>query len=154
MRQLKILLPPGVDLKGDKAEAFKSKIREEALPLNVKLGFSKNASSLLKQIFDVEKQIIKLSKDGKIDEVNHVFVTFETENSQRKALETLSHGCLEKSLNKKRVATMPKFKNVVLEINEPTEPTAVRWHNLDESLSVSGLPLRPFICRLPSKVFT
>jgi len=136
MRQLKILLPPGVDLKGDKAEAFKSKIRKEVLPLNVKLGFSNNASSLLKQIFDVEKKIIKLSKDEKIDEVNHVFVTFETENSQRKALETLSHGYLEKSLNRKRMATMPKFKNILLEINEPTEPTAVRWHNLDESLSV------------------
>jgi len=118
--QLELVLPPGIDVKADEAEILKFK----------------DAQPLMKKIKDIEAEIIELSKDKKIDEVINVFCTFETENSQRKALAALSCGYLQRTLNMKSMAKIPKFLDEHLVVQEPSEPTAIRWDSLDETWSV------------------
>eukprot|EP00588_Corethron_pennatum_P032000 CAMPEP_0194346360 /NCGR_PEP_ID=MMETSP0171-20130528/105377_1 /TAXON_ID=218684 /ORGANISM="Corethron pennatum, Strain L29A3" /LENGTH=194 /DNA_ID=CAMNT_0039113473 /DNA_START=1086 /DNA_END=1667 /DNA_ORIENTATION=+ len=108
--QLKLCLP-GVDIKDIKQfEALRPKIRKEV-------------TSLLKKLEDIKERIVELSKDEKIDDVNQVFVTFETERGERRALKALSYGHLERTFNSKTI----KFMGKVLKVSEPTEPTAIRW---------------------------
>ena len=67
-----------------------------------------------------------------------VFVTFETEDDQRNVLSQLSHG----EIRALRQNVHPKeylFRGThVLSVDEPAEPSAIRWQNLDDTLKVSS----------------
>jgi len=63
-----------------------------------------------------------------------VFITFETEEMQRRVLKEMTHPKLSKSV----VDSRYKFEGLVLEITEPDEPSSIRWKDLDELESVSS----------------
>ena len=82
-------------------------------------------------------------------EATDVFVTFETEAAQRKALKALSVGKLALARNKSR--TLPdycKFRGTeILNLIEPAEPSAIRWKDLatEESVRRKGLCISTFL---------
>ena len=73
--------------------------------------------------------------------VSAIFVTFEKEASQRKALQELTVGKIHIAANNTRALSSNQellFRgNRVLDIEEAVEPSAIRWQDLDESLMVS-----------------
>ena len=85
------------------------------------------------QILALEKRIEELSK--KVYDVSHVFVTFETEHAQRKALMALDTPF--QNVKKNNLQAIPeelRFRGKhVLWIQEPAEPDAVRWQDLEET---------------------
>mmetsp|Transcript_40019 Transcript_40019/g.93951 ORF Transcript_40019/g.93951 Transcript_40019/m.93951 type:complete len:713 (+) Transcript_40019:964-3102(+) len=127
IENLKFLLPAGTVLNED----TKADIREKASCL-----FLCNDAplKLLKKIDAVEERIAALADEDKIDEVTHVFVTFETELGKRNVMQAFSYGKLDRRFNTKRMEQILQFRDRYLEIDEPAEPSAVRWHNLDESM--------------------
>jgi len=86
-----------------------------------------SAVSLYETIFVgndcIEKQIKHLAKQPKTSNVSKVFVVFETERGKRNALEKIS----QEGAN---------FRGHFLKVQEPCEPSAVRWHNLEESTMI------------------
>mmetsp|Transcript_35932 Transcript_35932/g.83825 ORF Transcript_35932/g.83825 Transcript_35932/m.83825 type:complete len:799 (+) Transcript_35932:803-3199(+) len=136
LEQLKFMLPRGVDIKN--IELLRSAIQKEVTPkwknMFQPLGFCHTPLSLFKEIDDVEKVIRKLAKDEQIDDVKHVFVTFETTNGQKTALEALSFGLLDNFFNSK-MSAIPKFRDTYLKIEEAAEASAVRWEDLDNSIA-------------------
>jgi len=92
-------------------------------------GILHNNSSLLKNLLHVEASIKQLARRGDIDDVKHVFLTFETEYGQRNVVEASI------------ISDMPKFMGKYLSIQIPVEPNAVRWNSLSEKLTVKLLKL-------------
>eukprot|EP00814_Leptocylindrus_danicus_P000784 CAMPEP_0116013916 /NCGR_PEP_ID=MMETSP0321-20121206/5992_1 /TAXON_ID=163516 /ORGANISM="Leptocylindrus danicus var. danicus, Strain B650" /LENGTH=992 /DNA_ID=CAMNT_0003483519 /DNA_START=31 /DNA_END=3010 /DNA_ORIENTATION=+ len=63
-----------------------------------------------------------------------VFVTFETEAGQRRALQEMSVGQCEIFWNRSTIPRYCKFRGTtVLEVIEPTEPSTIRWFDLSVS---------------------
>jgi hypothetical protein len=70
---------------------------------------------------------------------SNVFITFETEDAQRRVLAALSVGSLYVRRNKISSLKDPKhlFRGkYVLDIKEPDEPNTVRWQDLNEKFKV------------------
>jgi len=67
-----------------------------------------------------------------------VFITFETEEMQRRVLEEMTYPTLCRGV----VDSRYKLEGLVLEITEPDEPSSIRWKDLDELRSVSFSPLK------------
>jgi hypothetical protein len=63
-----------------------------------------------------------------------VFITFETEEMQRRVLKEMTYPKLRKSVVNKKY----KFDGHLLDITEPDEPSSIRWEDLDESKIVSN----------------
>jgi Calcium-activated chloride channel len=65
-----------------------------------------------------------------------VFITFETEKSQREVLMAYNLGSIDISRNNSSKLSNPEKQlfrgNLVLKINEPDEPNTVRWKDLNE----------------------
>lgn len=81
---------------------------------------------LVDKIFNVTDQIRELQQE-KYD-VTEVFVTFETENGQRTALEALSTSKLSVMMNlTDQVSPSLVFQGRVLQVEEPAEPNSIRW---------------------------
>jgi hypothetical protein len=102
------------------------------------------AETLVDRVFTLTNEIKELQTE-KYD-VSKVFVTFETEEGQRAALSALSIGRLDIMMNNKgSVAPSAIFKDTILRIGEPSEPSAVRWLDLSAStgrkVSMRGLNL-------------
>lgn len=82
-------------------------------------------------VLKLENEIHEMSVDER--DVTKVFITFETEEIQRKVLFALAkstpdeHYCFRKEL--------------FLKVEEPAEPSAVRWDNLNETASQIALRL-------------
>lgn len=90
------------------------------------------AEILVDRVFLLTTQIQELQTE-KYD-VAKVFVTFETEEGQRAALSALSIGRLDIMMdNKSSIAPSAVFKDTILSIDEPAEPSAVRWLDLGAS---------------------
>lgn len=84
---------------------------------------------LVDKVFALTQEIKELQKE-KYDVVK-VYVTFETEEGQRSALETLAVGKIDSARNNtSSVAGGFVFRDRVLKIEEPCEPNAVRWLDL------------------------
>lgn len=84
---------------------------------------------LVDKVFSLTEQIAELQQQKY--EASTIFVTFETEEGQRAALDALSVGKIDIVLN--RTINLPPsavFKGRVLKVEEPTEPSAVRWLDL------------------------
>jgi hypothetical protein len=66
--------------------------------------------------------------------VTNVFLTFETEKSQRHVLEKLSVGSLSANKNDHNALSNPKYLfrgKQVLAVSEPDEPSTIRWQDLN-----------------------
>lgn len=87
--------------------------------------------SLFDRVVKLTKEIKELQKVEY--EVSHVFVTFETENGQRAALDALSVGELDILTNNTSRNPECVFQGRVLRVQEPTEPNAVRWLDLSST---------------------
>ena len=130
---------------------YKSKDTKDLLQIADKLRsertcFQRVWSSIIKgiperiqELVDLETQIQYLaSKDY---DVSSVFVTFETEESQREILSVLT----DKKLCDKKFL----FKGEFLEIIEPAEPSSIRWKDINEGWSdVMGNLIIPYIVTL------
>lgn len=96
------------------------------------------AETLVDRVFQLTNEIKELQQE-KYD-VCKVFVTFETEEGQRAALSALSIGRLDIMMhNKAACAPSALFKGHILNVGEPTEPSAVRWLDLSASTLKKGL---------------
>jgi hypothetical protein len=93
------------------------------------------AEILVDRVFQLTDEIKELQKEKY--EVSKVFVTFETEEGQRAALSALSIGRLDIMMNNKSKAGA-LFRDTVLSIGEPSEPSAVRWLDLSASKMQKG----------------
>lgn len=66
--------------------------------------------------------------------VKNVFITFDTEEDQRRVLDELSVGCKTATMNDTSALSDTKYLfrgDHVLEILEAEEPSAIRWENLN-----------------------
>lgn len=118
---------------------FKLRMREDKSPLQ-KIPSSLHQTKLHKKLQNVEGKCRELISKETFDATS-VFVTFELEDTQRHALRVLS-------VSKLDVATCdidampPEYRfrgNLVLNVGEPTEPSEIRWQDLNETLLVRTL---------------
>jgi hypothetical protein len=85
---------------------------------------------------EILTQEIKELQNVKYDAAQ-VFVTFETEQGQRNALTALSHSRVDVLMNRtESVAHDTVFQGRVLDVDEPTEPSAVRWLDISTSTTM------------------
>jgi hypothetical protein len=118
--------------------AFLIKGRADDIPLQfVPRHLAEENERAHKKLMDIENKC-RQTLQSKFD-VSAVFVTFETEAVQRKALETLTVGKIHTATNNTRVMkTEYLFRgNRVLDVFEAVEPSAICWQDLDETLTVS-----------------
>jgi hypothetical protein len=137
--QIEYLLRPGVPFDKNNLDAMVQQCYP--VPHWQKLFlFASDASTLLKKIRAMEQGPIKKLAAQKKN-VSNVFVIFETEQGQRRALEALSVPRLDVwTNNKSHIAENYLFRgNHVLAVREPPEPSSVRWQDLDDTNSVRAI---------------
>lgn len=133
IQQMKYLIQPGIQFDPSDLE----KMANQCLPFpRWKRYFllQKSAKELLLKVKKIKAVAEELAREEM--NVSTVFVTFDTERSQRLALNAaLSSSGLQRLLRRRRVPGELKFRGqYMLHVVEPAEPSSVRWHNLDESL--------------------
>jgi hypothetical protein len=110
----------------EKQGILKRIVKCTILPILHKANLFLPAEKLVDKLFTLTNEIKELQ--AKEYQVSSVFVTFETEEGQRAALEALSVGKLDLMMqNKAKVAPSAVFHGRVLKVVETTEPSAVRW---------------------------
>ena len=127
LTKLKNVLPPQVDYCAVDLEKTVLSCPEPNLFLRL-LGFSAGPKHVYDRIKKLEEDIARL---GELSyPVSSVFVTFETEEMQRRVLQAMSYP----KLCKKSVPTEYRFDRTwILKVVEPDEPSSIRWKDLDES---------------------
>ncbi|KAI2513792.1 Calcium-activated chloride channel [Fragilaria crotonensis] len=132
IQQMKYLIQPGIQFDPTDLD----KMANQCLPVpRWKRYFllQKSAEELQLKVKKIEAAAEALAREEM--NVSTVFVTFDTERSQRLALNALSSSGLQRLLRPRRVPGELKFRGqYTLHVVEPAEPSSVRWHNLDESL--------------------
>lgn len=108
---------------------------DSALPLAwyEKLMLANSPDQLYAKILKLDAEMEEQDLMKKRYPVSNVFVTFDTETSQREALSksSMTGFCkLEASLEHSLVGN----DDYILEVSEPPEPDSIRWFDLDESL--------------------
>jgi len=93
---------------------------------------SEGPKDLLEKILSVDADIERTA--DVTYPASSVFITFETEEMQRRVLKELIYPTLCRGV----VDSRYKFEGLVLEITEPDEPSSIRWKDLDELASVSS----------------
>ena len=140
--QLEAMLKPGIEFdKHDLDHAVaNSSIPKQQTPSWWKKTFlrSCSASDIRDKIKLLDEDIQDLSQQ--IYKVADVFVTFETEHAQRKALKSMSLSYLapiQHAMGKTVVPEQYLFRSKhLLNVEEAPEPTAVRWAELHTTVSV------------------
>lgn len=146
VNQLRAKLPVGLNLDDDSAVASavikfnEQKAMQEpncisrlldwiVIPLCNIFGMLLSPDKLVVRIKELTVAIKDLQK--KEYKAVKVFVTFETEEGQRTALEALKVGLIDLHLNRTS-AVRPEclFDGRVLNVQQPTEPNSVRWLDL------------------------
>lgn len=130
--QIDLLLPPKLELDVQRLHELVPQC--SPVPAWKKLLlFQKDAPSLLKEINKLDHDIEEMSR--KRYHVSNVFISFETERAQRKALTCLTHRRLDIWLNTGDSIPEPfRFRGKhLLVVREPAEPSSIRWDDLDDS---------------------
>jgi len=107
------------------------------------------ARILAKVVPDIPEYFARLTAlKGKVEglaqlkyPVTNVFLTFETEEDQRKVLQNLSVGHMTAQKNDHSALSDPKYLfrgEIVLDVAEPEEPNTIRWQSLNVSLSTQS----------------
>lgn len=106
------------------------------------LGFGKTERELWERYQSTTEAIKELQKED--FDVSAVYITFETEQGQRTALEALNASRTELLANT-AIGLDPSalFHDRVLNVEEASEPTAVRW--LDLNYSMIFMNIRTFL---------
>ena len=123
----------------DKRRGVKTKITQHrGIVSRIKrlIGLEYETKELLEMIENLEQKIQRFY--AKKYEVCTVFVTFEQEEGQRKALTRLNYGKNVAMTKRKRSEAIPKFRGRILHINEPPEPDAVNFIILGVPFNVSA----------------
>jgi hypothetical protein len=144
--QLRVKLPKGLDLDDEDAlrvavdQFTREKAEEEhgcigrmlescVFPLLRKVNMFLEPETLVDKVVNLTAEIIELQME-KYD-ATEVYVTFETEEGQRAALSALTAGKINSALNNTHsMSPGCVFKDRVLKVTEPPEPSAVRWLDL------------------------
>jgi hypothetical protein len=116
---------------------FKIKGRSDDVPLQfVPKEVADKHPSKYKKLVDMERKCRQLME--KRFDVSEVFVTFETESAQRRVLRLLTVGKMHVASNNTRALIFEYLfgGNLVLDIIESVEPSAIRWQDLDETFLV------------------
>ena len=104
-------------------------------------GMFLKPDTLVNNIFRLREEIQQLQSEGEFD-VASVFVTFETEEGQRAALEAPSTGKIYlMSRNISHAAPGSVFQGRLLKVYQAAEPSSIRWLDLGAS-SVRKLTVR------------
>jgi len=108
-------------------------------PIVKPFGLLLYVPEIIQRLQDVDKQIIELQK---VDyEVTDVIVTFETEDGQRLALETLSCGRIDirtQRIRSRKEEELFRGKHI-LDCEQPDEPSAMRYLDIDTSYMRNAL---------------
>ena len=108
-------------------------------PLVKPFGMLLHAPEIVKRLQDVDKRIIDLQTVEY--EVTDVIVTFETEDGQRLALETLK--CGQMDIRSQRIGSRKEeelFRGKhILDCEQPDEPSAIRYLDIDTNPMKSAL---------------
>lgn len=135
LSMLEELLPPGQKVDLDDIQ----KSVDMAMPVAWywKLLGSVDGPAIQKQLSAIEKVVTEDLSQRTYD-VSEVFVTFETEDAQQKCLKALLVPFWQVLFNSvSSVSSNYVFRGTkVLGVEEPAEPTAVRWPDLDETALV------------------
>ena len=133
--QIEYLLRPGVRFDKNNLDAMIQQCYP--VPLWQKLFlWASDAPTLLKKIRSMEEGTIK-KLAAQDQHASNVFVTFETEQGQRRALEALSVRRLDLWMNKSNIPQSLLFRGKhLLAVKEPPEPSSVRWQDLGDSNTV------------------
>jgi hypothetical protein len=154
-KNLRLMLPKGTDM--DDEDAVRTAVAQfvqdrdseprgciwkifdcTVLPILRVFNMLLPAETLVDRVFLLTEEIKQLQTE-KYDVIK-VFVTFETEEGQRAALEALAIGRLDVMMNNKSaIAPSAIFKDKILKIGEPSEPSAVRWLDLSASTARKGM---------------
>lgn len=141
LSQLKYRLKPGVTWDPNDL----SKMVESVLPLGFLakyILFTASAQQLRQKVRACEIKAHKLATTQPMC-VSHIFCCFETEEAQHQVINTLSRPGYQRFLGADSAAAIPaqhKFRGThALTVQETAEPSSIRWHNLDETLSVKCL---------------
>ena len=89
---------------------------------------------IVEKMRELDTEIAEESSKSEDFKVSDVFVTFETEDMQRVALKSLKVPGFRSS----EVDDELKFEGVILEVDEPDEPSSMRWQDLDVPFWVSA----------------
>eukprot|EP00527_Entomoneis_sp_CCMP2396_P005983 CAMPEP_0198140732 /NCGR_PEP_ID=MMETSP1443-20131203/3854_1 /TAXON_ID=186043 /ORGANISM="Entomoneis sp., Strain CCMP2396" /LENGTH=982 /DNA_ID=CAMNT_0043803251 /DNA_START=336 /DNA_END=3284 /DNA_ORIENTATION=- len=147
---LRLVLPPGTDM--DDEDLVQNKIAELErekdsepkgclfhlcntciFPLLNTFDMFLPPHTLFEKVVSLTEEVKELQKQEY--QVTSVFVTFETEDGQRAALSALSVGEVDIMANNMSSYPGTVFQERVLRVQEPTEPSAVRWLDLSESFT-------------------
>ena len=133
-------LDPGTPLGAENLERLAIETKENrSLSQRFSAIFSPGIPELVYQINRLTFKIQRLAQFVDPYRVTRVFLTFETEEDQRRVLSALSVGSFQASSNNKKGVPpshgVPKehlFRGIyVLEVNEPDEPSTIRWADLN-----------------------
>jgi hypothetical protein len=115
---------------------FKIKGRDDVPLQFVPKEMADKHPSKYKKLVDMERKCRQLM-ETRFD-VSEVFVTFETESAQRRVLRLLTVGKMHVASNNTRALTSEYLfrGNLVLDVIESVEPSAIRWQDLDETFLV------------------
>ena len=130
-----LLLRRGYIIKLEDLQPAGVKVDVTNLASAVETAMASNAKTLKKNIEAIDKKIADdLSK--RHYDVSNVFVIFEMEDDQQKALQQMSVGGVHVMMkNNKAVSENVRFRGEhILKVREPPEPSSVRWRDLDETL--------------------
>jgi len=153
LRDLMMILPKGADIENEDvvraavarflqeqaelprgcfAKFFGCIIGSTILPILNALNMFLPPDVLVDRIYQLRDEIKELQKEKY--HVSAVYVTFETEEGQRAALSALSASRLDVMANKtSNIPPSAVFRDKVLNVTEPTEPSTVRWMDLGAS---------------------
>lgn len=123
---------------------FKLRDRDDSTPLQeipLALQSKKKFYTNFKKAEEQCRELLKLKYDA-----TSIFITFETEQAQRKALEALIVPKMSVATNDiDAIAPEYRFRgSLVLTVEEADEPSVIRWKDLNETLGV----------RIVQRVFT
>lgn len=97
-----------------------------------KIGMEDDIRSMYVELIRLNDLVRELADEDY--EATDVFVTFETEAGQRRALQELSVGQCSLWWNRAAIPRYCKFRGkFVLDVAEPTEPSTIRWFDLSVS---------------------
>lgn len=145
---LRLMLPKGIDMDDEDAVriAVSELVREREgeptgcmwkifsvtiLPILQLFNYLLPPEVLVDRVFSLTERIKDLQKEKY--SVSRVFVTFETEEFARTALETLSVPLIDVLMGNSGKYQHLTFHGKLLHVEVPAEPSAIRWLNLSSS---------------------
>ena len=137
LRKIEMQVPPGTPLDFVTLAGLASKEEKSRSTWGrIMAKFSPGIPEFLSKVVVSTVKIQGLAQND--HEVSNVFITFETEAEQRRVLEALSIGKYSVKRQDKSALADPEkhlFQGKVLLVDEPEEPSAIRWQDLNATSS-------------------